>query len=225
MTATPTVFIVDDEPTVRDSLRWLLESLRLPVRAFASARDFLQAYDTDHPGCLVLDVRMPEISGLQLQQILRSRGVLLPVILVTGHGDVAMAVSAMKAGAFDFMEKPINDQRLLERVQEGLAADTRMRSDIARQTKNVKHLRSLTPRETDVMKHVVSGMANKRIAAALGISIKTVEVHRARVMHKLAVTSVAELTALCVYAGVGEGIPARRSRQAPIPNERRRCYQ
>ncbi|MGA7801225.1 MAG: response regulator transcription factor [Gammaproteobacteria bacterium] len=225
MTGGPTVFVVDDDQTVRGSLQWLLESMKLTVRTFGAAQDFLQTYDTDQPGCVVVDVRMPDISGLQLQEILAQQGIGLPVILITGHGDIATAVRAMKAGAYDFFEKPFNDQLLLERIQQALAADIRLRRDMARQDENAECFNSLTPRETEVLDRVVRGTPNKLIAAELGISIKTVEVHRARVMRKLAVTSVAELTALCVATGACKGKPLVRFGQRPIPRTTQRCYQ
>lgn len=205
MTDEPTVFVVDDDQTVRDSLRWLLESLRLSVRTYASAQDFLLAYDPVQPGCVLLDVRMPDISGLQLQEILAARKIRLPVILITGHGDIATAVRAMKAGAFDFIEKPFDDQVLLERVRQGLALDSRQRREAAAREKIIERLNSLTPREAEILDSVVSGKPNKLIAAELGISTKTVEVHRARVMEKIAVNSVAELTTLCIASGLRKG--------------------
>jgi two-component system response regulator FixJ len=196
-----TIFVVDDDETMRGSLRWLLESLKHNVQTYASAQDFLSVYDPVQPGCLVLDVRMPEISGLQLQKILAQRKIRIPIILITGHGDISMAVRGMKAGAFDFIEKPFNDQVLLERVQSCLALDTHQRCEAAEREKIIKRLGSLTPREAEVLDGVVSGKANKLIADDLGISVKTVEVHRARVMVKMAVKSVAELTALCFASG------------------------
>ena len=202
-----TIFVVDDDETLRHSLRWLLESLRHNVQTYASAREFLSVYDPVQPGCLVLDVRMPDISGLQLQEILEKRQIRLPVILITGHGDISMAVRAMKAGAFDFVEKPFNDQVLLERVQQGLALDTRQRCEAMVREKTIERLSSLTPREGEVLEGVVSGKSNKLIAAELEISIKTVEVHRARVMQKMAVNSVAELTSLCIASGHHKGKP------------------
>lgn len=193
-----TIFVVDDDETMRGSLRWLLESLQLRVQTYASAQDFLSIYDPVQPGCLLLDVRMPEISGLELQKILVQRKIRIPIILITGHGDISMAVRGMKAGAFDFIEKPFNDQVLLERVQQCLALDTHQRSLDAEREKIIKRLDSLTPREAEVLDGVVSGKSNKVIAAELDISVKTVEVHRARVMEKMAAKSVAELTALCI---------------------------
>ena len=207
MTGHPTVFVVDDDQTVRRSLQWLLESMKLRVQTHASAKDFLSAYDPTQPGCLVLDVRMPDISGLQLQEILVKRKVRLPVILITGHGDISMAVHAMKAGAFDFIEKPFKDQVLLERVQQCLALDGRQRHEAAAREKIIERLNSLTSRETEVLEGVIGGKANKQIAADLDISVKTVEVHRARLMEKMDVSSVAELTTLCVASDFRKGKP------------------
>jgi FixJ family two-component response regulator len=202
-----TVFVVDDDETMRGSLRWLLESLKLNVETYASAHEFLSVYDPVQPGCLVLDVRMPEISGLQLQEILAQRKIHIPIILITGHGDISMAVRAMKAGAFDFIEKPFNDQALLERIQQGLAMDTRQRREAAEREKTIERLCSLTPREGEVLEGVISGKSNKLIATELNISTKTVEVHRAHVMEKMSVDSVAELTALCLASGLRKGKP------------------
>jgi FixJ family two-component response regulator len=205
----PTVFVVDDDPTLRDSLRWLLHSMKLNVRTFASGREFLAACDPLQPGCLLLDVRMPEISGLQLQEMLVSHGLQLPVIIITGHGNVAMAVRAMKAGAYDFLEKPFNDQTLLERVQQCIALDARRRREAAEHRRIDDRLRTLTTREREVLGEVVSGRANKQIAADLGISVKTVEAHRGHIMEKMQLHSVAELTAAYV-ARCGEALPVNR---------------
>jgi two-component system response regulator FixJ len=153
----------------------------------------------------LLDVRMPDISGLQLQVILTTRKIRIPIILITGHGDISMAVRAMKAGAIDFIEKPFNNQVLLGRVQYCLALDTCQRCEAAEREKTIERLSSLTPRESEVLEGVVGGKSNKLIAAELEISIKTVVVHRARVMEKMAVNSVAELTALCVVSGHAKG--------------------
>lgn len=196
MSGDPSIFVIDDDQTLRGSLRWLLESLRHNVQTYASAREFLSAYDPVQPGCLVLDVRMPEISGLQLQEILTQRGIRIPVIMITGHGDVSMAVRAMKAGALDFIEKPFNDQELLDRVQQALAMDARQRREEAHRQIAIERLELLTPREREVLEKVVSGKHNKVIATELGISMKTVEAHRAKVMEKMAVNSAAELASM-----------------------------
>jgi FixJ family two-component response regulator len=194
----PTIFVVDDDQSVRDSLRWLLESLRHKVETYTSAAEFLTHYDPDRPGCLVLDVRMPEVSGLQLQEILVARHIHLPVIMITGHGDVSMAVRAMKYGALDFIEKPFNDQMFLECIHRGLRINARQRSqDAERQTVQAR-LALLTARERDVLERVVAGKPNKVIASELGISARTVEVHRAHIMEKMCADSLAALTAMCM---------------------------
>lgn len=192
------VHIVDDDLSVRRSLVWLLESVQLPVRTHASASEFLSAYRPGSPGCLVLDVRMPDISGLDLQQRLHEAGITLPVIIVTGHADVPMAIRAMKCGAFDFIEKPYNDQVLLERIQAAIAHDT----DAHRRKQQVavirEHFKMLTERERDVLRFVVDGRTNKSIAAALGLSVKTIEVHRARLMVKMSAASLCDLVRMAV---------------------------
>jgi FixJ family two-component response regulator len=207
MTVQPTVFVVDDDETLRDSLCWLLQSMKMSVRAFASARDFLSACDASQPGCLLLDVRMPEISGLQLQQMMAARGIRLPVIFITGHGDVAMAVRAMKQGASDFLQKPFNDQVLLERVQQCIELDTEMRRKAAEHDRIAGRAGSLTQRESEVLDGVLAGRSNKQIAADLGISVKTVEVHRARMMEKMQAATVGQLAAQCVVAGLYRAKP------------------
>ena len=189
----PIIFVVDDDETLRDSLRWLLESLQLHVQTYASAQEFLLTYDPVQPGCLLLDVRMPEISGLQLQDILKKRGIRIPIIIITGHSDVSMAVRAMKAGAVDFIEKPFNDQELLECAQQALAIDARQRLEEERQRIDGERLASLTSREREVLEKVMCGHLNKTIAAELGISMKTVEAHRAKIMEKLEVHTAYEL--------------------------------
>lgn len=190
----PTIFVVDDDEAMRRSLVFLLKSLGRPVESFASAEAFLAANALGRPGCLVLDVRMPEMSGLELQRILNESGSPLAVVFISGHGDIPMVVRAMRAGAVDFLEKPFNDQVLLDHVVEGLrrsaaACGQRTRADTIRAREA-----SLTQREHDVMVLVVQGKANKVIAYELDISVKTVEVHRAHVMEKMGAASVAELT-------------------------------
>lgn len=196
MSLDPSIFVVDDDQALRGSLHWLLESLKLSVQTYASADEFLSTYDPVRPGCLVLDVRMPEISGLQLQEILTQRGIRIPIIMMTGHGDVSMAVRAMKAGALDFIEKPFNDQELLERIQQALALDARQRQEAAQQRIANERLDLLTPREREVLGEVLRGKHNKVIAADLGISMKTVEAHRAKIMEKMGVNSAAELAGM-----------------------------
>lgn len=188
-----TVFVVDDDQAARESLRWLLESVGHHVSCPASAHEFLESYDGTVPGCLVLDVRMPGMSGLELQNHLIERGWCLPVIIVTGHGDVPMAVRAMKAGAVDFLQKPYNDQTLLDRIQQALALCSQRRqnhSELGLIRANCEHL---TQREREVAELVVAGKANKVIAIELGLSPKTIEVHRANVMFKMQAHSLSEL--------------------------------
>jgi RNA polymerase sigma factor (sigma-70 family) len=192
----PTVFVVDDDPGVADAIRLLLRSVGLPSEAFGSAKDFLESYDSGRAGCLVLDVRMPGMSGLDLQARLKEMGSTLPIIFVTAHGDVPMAVDAVKAGALDFVQKPFRDQELLDKIQEALEADAHRRVEMRDLTEIKTRLESLTPREFEVMELVVAGKPNKNIARALGISQRTVEIHRARVMEKMQVRSVSMLVQL-----------------------------
>jgi two-component system response regulator FixJ len=189
----PVVFIVDDDEAVRSSLRLLLKSVGLVPSALASAREFLDKYDPAQPGCLVLDVRMPEMSGLELQEQLNLKGAVLPVIFITGHGDVPMAVEAMQAGAFDFLQKPFRDQDLIDRIQRALDKDRTDRAALNERTLIRERLQSLTPREREVLAMVTSGKANKIMAADLGVSQRTVEIHRARVMEKMSAASLAQL--------------------------------
>ena len=189
----PVVFIVDDDEAVRSSLRLLLKSVGLVPSALASAREFLDKYDPAQPGCLVLDVRMPEMSGLELQEQLNLKGAVLPVIFITGHGDVPMAVEAMQAGAFDFLQKPFRDQDLIDRIQRALDKDRTNRAALNERTLIRERLQSLTPREREVLAMVTSGKANKVVAADLGVSQRTIEIHRARVMEKMSAASLAQL--------------------------------
>jgi RNA polymerase sigma factor (sigma-70 family) len=186
------IYLVDDDEALRDSLVWLLESQGFKVEAFASAEDFLRAWRPEFNGCLLLDVRMPGMSGLELHERLRAQYCTLPVIFITGHGDVPMAVAALKKGAVDFIEKPFNDAELLRLVSQCLAKEQEPRR--RRQDAEVsRRLDQLTQREREVLDLIIAGKLNKQIADVLGISIKTVEVHRARVMEKMAAQSLAEL--------------------------------
>lgn len=194
------VYVVDDDAAVRDSLRWLLESVNLDTVTCQSAAEFLEAYDAERPGCLVTDVRMPGLSGLDLQEQLTETGVTLPVIVVTGHGDIQMAVRAMKAGAFDFVEKPYNDQVLLDLIQKAVEQSLRDGDTRAEQASIEARLDSLTPRERQVLDLVVEGESNKGVARHLDISEKTVETHRARVMEKMEAGSLAELIRMILSA-------------------------
>ena len=188
-----TVFVVDDDEAVRASLRLLLKSVGLPATAYSSAQEFLANYDPRHPGCVVLDVRMPGMSGLELQQILNMRGATIPVIFITGHGDIPMAVEAMQHGAFDFLQKPFRDQDLLDRVQRALERDDRTRQELKEKDRIRDRLTSLTPREHEVLALITRGKPNKVVAADLGVSQRTVEIHRARVMEKMGASSFAQL--------------------------------
>lgn len=194
----PTVFIVDDDQAVARSLRWLIEIVRLGVETFASAQAFLENYDASKPGCLVLDVRMPGISGLELQERLTARRINIPIIFITGHGDVQMAVRALQAGAFDFVEKPFNDQDLLDRIQKAIAFDAERRAKEAQRAQLQALFTSLTAREREVLDLVVEGMSNKAIANTLGLSAKTVEVHRAKVMEKMHARSISDLVKMAM---------------------------
>jgi len=187
------VFIVDDDDAVRNSIRLLMKSLGLATRPLSTAQEFLATYDPQQPGCLILDVRMPGMSGLELQQQLNVRGAIIPVIFITGHGDVPMAVEAMQQGAFDFLQKPFRDQDLIERVQRALAKDQSNRVELSEKAKVRERFDSLTPREREVLALVTSGKANKVMAADLNVSQRTVEIHRARVMEKMHASSLAQL--------------------------------
>jgi two-component system response regulator FixJ len=196
----PLIYIVDDDDTFRKSLQWLLESVGLAVRTFTNAAEFLENYVPGSPGCLVLDIRMPGMSGLQLQDLLAGRGIGLPVIFLTGHGDVPMAVAAVKKGALDFIQKPYNDQQLLDLVNSALKRDAELRASCSRSHQIASLVGSMTPREREVMDAVVSGKSNKIIAEELGVTIKTVEAHRARVMEKMGAESLAHLVHLVMTA-------------------------
>ena len=189
----PTVFVVDDDEGVRNSLRFLLKSVGLTARTLSSATEFLDTYKPNQPGCLILDVRMPGMSGLELQEQLNARGAVIPVIFITGHGDVPMAVEAMQQGAFDFLQKPFRDQDLIDRIQRALERDSQSRASLLQHAKIRERLDSLTPREREVMVLMTRGKANKVMAAELGVSQRTVEIHRARVMEKSGAASLAQL--------------------------------
>jgi two-component system, LuxR family, response regulator FixJ len=189
----PTVFIVDDDEAVRQSLALLLKSLGIAAVAYSSAAEFLVSYDPQQPGCAVFDVRMPGMSGLALQNELNQRGTIIPVIFITGHGDIPMAVEAMQNGAFDFLQKPFGDQDLLARIHRALAVDSSHREQLERKDQIRLRMESLTPREREVMTLVTAGKPNKIMAAELGVSQRTVEIHRAHVMEKMATSSLAQL--------------------------------
>ncbi|MEN9836510.1 MAG: hypothetical protein RLZ79_178 [Pseudomonadota bacterium] len=193
MTRPATVHVVDDDDAVRSSLRLLLKSVGLPTVAHASAHEFLAAWDADQPGCLVLDVRMPGMSGIELQAELNQRGAIIPVIFISGHGDIPMAVEAIQHGAFDFLQKPFRDQDLIDRVQRALASDADHRQLLQQRETLRQRYDSLTPREQEVLQLVTQGKANKVMAGDLGVSQRTVEIHRARVMEKMGAQSLAQL--------------------------------
>ncbi|WP_456447874.1 response regulator transcription factor [Thiolapillus sp.] len=196
----PTVFVVDDDEAMRSSLQWLIESVDLPVECYASAEAFLEAYYPGRSGCLLLDVRMPGMGGLELQEYLRRHEITIPVIIITGHGDVPMSVRAMKEGAIDFIEKPFNDELLLDAIRNALAVDERQRQEQTLRAELAACLATLTPREHEVMDMVTAGKSNKEIASALGVSAKTVEAHRAKVMDKMKASSLAELVRMSIMA-------------------------
>jgi FixJ family two-component response regulator len=194
--------VVDDDPAVRDALKWLIEGEGFVVQTHTSAEDFLGALVPEQPGCALVDLRMPGISGLELQQALARRGVELPLVFITAHGDVPLAVTAMRRGAVDFIEKPFNDAALIGAVRRALGTDALRRVSDEERAAVRARTATLSPREREVLEAVVAGRANKRIAAEMGISIKTVEVHRARVMDKMAAGSIAELVRLVVQHGL-----------------------
>ena len=200
MSNKPTVFVVDDDQEVRESIRWLIESVGMKAKTFASAQEFLDSYDPEQPGCIVLDVRMPESSGLELQKKLLARGIEIPTIVVSAYGNVAVAVEAMKHGAVDFIEKPFSDQALLDRIQQAIEKDRQQRRRKAQQANAAARFNVLTSREREVIDLVVIGKPTKRIAIDLGISPKTVEAHRSHIMQKMAIESLAELVRLAVAA-------------------------
>ena len=200
---TPTVFIVDDDSSIRESLSLLLSSAGYSVKTFASAKEFLESErDTPGPACLVLDVKMPGLSGLDLQEELTSRNYSIPVIFITGHGDIPMSVQAMKKGAVDFLSKPFDDSQLLDAVKVALLKDSQARTDLNEQKHIMQRLDSLTTREHEALTYLITGMLNKQIAYELKISERTVKAHRKQVLDKMDVTSIAELVRLTEKVGV-----------------------
>jgi FixJ family two-component response regulator len=194
----PTVFVVDDDDAVRSFLSELIASVGLNVETYASAQKFLDTCERGRAGCLVLDIRMPGMSGLELQKELVTRDIRIPVIILTGHGDVQTAVETMKAGAFDFIEKPFNNELLLDRVQRAVAQQVDVTADSVKRDEIADRRALLTPRERQVMDMVANGEMNKLIAHRLGISEKTVEIHRSKVMEKMQARSLAELVRMVV---------------------------
>ena len=202
--ATPTVCLVDDDPSVLRAVGRLVRSAGWGVDAFSSPQEFLAKHSPDAPGCLVLDVMMPGLNGLELQQALARDGHSLPIIFLTGHGDIPMSVRAMKSGAVDFLAKPCRDEELFEAIRQALVRDRQVREEKARQKALNAIVATLTPREHEVMLGVAAGQMNKQIAAELGTVEKTIKVHRARVMEKLGVKSVADLVRLVARATLHE---------------------
>jgi len=198
----PVVYVVDDEPLVRAAIQRLLRSAGFEVQAFASAQQFLDVIRPDAAGCLVLDVRLPDASGLNLQQTLTAAAIELPIIFITGHGDIPMSVRAMKAGAVEFLTKPFKDQDLLDALRDALARDQSARQQRAELAGLQARYDLLTPREREVFPLVTQGFLNKQIAADLGTSEKTVKIHRAQVMHKMAANSVADLVRMADKLGL-----------------------
>ncbi|MBM4013964.1 MAG: response regulator transcription factor [Planctomycetes bacterium] len=197
----PTVFVVDDDPALLRLIRKLLETTGLQVETFTSASEFLESYRCDRAGCLVLDVRMPGMSGLALQERLATDAIALPILIVTGYGDVPVAVQAMRQGAFDFIEKPFSGQILIDRIEAAVAEDLRRRQTRMTREEVRRRRVTLTPRERQVMDLVVQGRPNKLVGAALNLSPKTVEVHRANVMKKMDAGSLAELVRMALLIG------------------------
>lgn len=202
MATEKTVYVVDDDEAVRRFLRGLIGSIGLGVKTYASAQEFLDDYEAGSPGCLLLDIRMPEMSGLELQAELRRREIDIPVIILTGHGDVKVAVHAMKAGAVDFVEKPFNNELLLHGIQKAVADSLHSTGTRVRRQEILQRLETLTTRERQVLGLVAAGETNKGVARRLGISEKTVEIHRAKVMEKMQAKSLAELVKMAAVLDV-----------------------
>lgn len=197
-----TVFVVDDDASVRRSLSRLLEAASYRVQTFASASEFLDASPEDNPSCIVLDVRMPHLDGIKLQEKLAAKDYHAPIIFLTGHGDISTGVRAIKKGAIDFLEKPVDDEHLLAAIEQAIARDAKNREDMNESRIVQERMNRLTVREREVLRHVIAGARNKQIADKLDISERTVKVHRGRVMEKLSVKSVAELVQLAAKAGI-----------------------
>jgi FixJ family two-component response regulator len=201
----PTVFVVDDDESLRNSLRWLIESVGLDVETYAEAQEFLDAYDGKQHACLVLDLRMPRMSGLELQETLASRNMTIPIIFITAHGEVPAAVRAMKGGAVDFISKPFSDQLLLDRIQQAIALDALNQQKRTERIETSTRLALLSDREREVLEMVVAGNPNKITAQRLGLSTKTVEAHRSHIMKKLQVASLSDLVRLCIMSESEQG--------------------
>jgi FixJ family two-component response regulator len=202
MNPKPTIHVVDDDEAMRDSLVWLLDDDRYEVRTYASGEEFLERFQLLPPACVILDIRMPGMSGVEVHERLARQGITTPVVFVTGHGDVPMAVEAIKRGAFDFVEKPFNEARLTGIIERALDVDAKHAGQSAAQSEIAARLAKLSPREREVLDLVVAGKMNKTIADVMNISIKTVEAHRAKVMEKMCARSLAELVQAVIKVGV-----------------------
>jgi len=189
----PTAYVVDDDESIRTLWRWLMESNGIAVRTFATAAEFIESYRSGGAGCLVLDLKLPGMSGLELQEYLNAKGIEIPIVFVTGHGDVPAAVSALKGGAVDFIQKPFSHREVLAIIAKAFQRDAEIRDRRARRSRIAGRLATLTEREREVLQRIIEGKPNKIIASELDISVKTVEFHRAKVMEKTGVDSVAEL--------------------------------
>jgi FixJ family two-component response regulator len=211
----PTVYIVDDDDGVRDALRTLIESMDMQASTYSSVQDFLDAYDPGHPGCLVLDVRLPKFSGLELQDYLTRHNIPIPIIFMSGHSNVSMAVRTLKAGAIDFLEKPFDDQHLLDSIQRAIDLDRKQRDDEHWRHQALKYLERLSRREEEVLRLLIQGKANKVIAHEMNLSTKTVETHRAHIMRKLGVNSLAGLVWMAITSGEYNEIPEQLPFQPP----------
>ncbi len=198
----PTMFVVDDDDALLDSLATMADTVGMPAETFSSARAFLEHYDVARPGCLVLDIRMPDMNGLELQDALRARGITLPVIIISGHADIPLAVRALKSGAVDVLEKPFRQQVLLDRIRDAFRLDTTRRERQGRTRLYAERFSTLTPREREVMQLLVLGYPGKKIASELNVSYKTMEKFRAKVMRKMEAGTVVDLVLMAVDLGL-----------------------
>jgi FixJ family two-component response regulator len=203
----PTVFIIDDDPSVRSGLTRLVQTAGIRTESYGSARDFLVSEKINGPGCIVLDIKMPEMTGPELQEELLKTAYGMPIIFLSGYGDVPTTVQAIKNGAVDFLTKPVDHEDLMNAIRQSLTIDAKNRNQLAESSAIKEQLKTLTPREYEIMTYVITGMLNKQIAAELAISEETIKIHRGRVMHKLKIVSVAELVRICEKAGIA---PAHR---------------